>query len=198
MKPNRSFALALVTLLYFVFISSGQAQDKPRLPYHDWGACPFECCTYREWVTKSAITVFKNRGENGVVAYQLQKDEKVLALTGVVITHNLGVIEILKPMQVGYLSKGQNQKPMLSLKPNEVVYTLHYAGEGQDLFWYNGKLYKDEIAVPVNPGRQIPNAELVKILSRPTYDWWAQIRSKAGKTGWTRETDKFGNKDACG
>ena len=23
--------------------------DGPVLPYYDRGACPFECCTYRQW-----------------------------------------------------------------------------------------------------------------------------------------------------
>lgn len=191
-----SLAYAVGTLLFLGLASSGQAQDKPPLPYHDWGACPFECCMYREWVTKSPITAFKNRDEKSVVEFQLQKGERVLALTGVVVTHKFGVIEILRPIEVGYLPN--SRKPMLSLKPKEVVYALHYAGEGQDLFWYKGKVYQDNIAAPVNAGGEMPNVAIVKILSRPAYDWWARIRSKTGKTGWTRETDKFGNQDKCG
>ena len=30
------------------------------------------------------------------------------------------------------------------------------------------------------------------------FEWWVQIRNAAGKVGWTREPEKFDNKDALG
>jgi len=190
----RSIALALI--IFSSLVLAGEAQNKPRLPYHDWGACPFECCTYREWVAKVPVTVFRDRNEKGAVAFHLKKNERVHAITGVVVTHKVGVTEIIKPIEIGYLPSGE--KAMLSLKPKDVVYTLHYAGEGHDVFWYKGKTYVDQISVPDNAWGDVPNSQTVKVLSRPEYDWWAKIRNHAGQIGWTRQTDKFGNKDACG
>jgi hypothetical protein len=189
-------AFTFILFLCFDFISTSEAQEKPQLPYNDWGACPFECCTYREWVAESPIVVFKKRNEKSDVVFRLENGEAVQAVTGVVVTYQLGVTKIVKPIEIGYLPGGQ--KPMLSLKPDDVVYTLHYAGEGDDVFWYKGKSYRDQIAVPDNGWGDVPNSESVKVLSRPKNVWWVKVRNKAGKTGWTRKTDKFGNQDACG
>jgi hypothetical protein len=190
----RSIALALM------FCSSlarpCAAQEKPRLPYHDWDACPFECCIYREWVAEEPITVFKERNEKGAIAFHLKKNERVRAITGVVVTHRIGVTEIIKPIEIGLLPSGG--KPMLSLKPGDIVYTLHYAGEGYDLFWYQGKTYVDQIFVPDSARGDVANSPSVKVHSRPVYDWWAKLRNRAGQIGWTRKTDKFANQDACG
>lgn len=188
--------LCMGTFFSFGFVLPVVAQEKPTLPHLDWGSCPFECCTYREWIATAPIKVFKSRDKNSAIAFQLHAGEKALALTGVIVTHKLGVTEITKPIEVGYLPKGR--KPMLSLKPKDVVYTLHYAGEGNDVFWYNGKTYQDQIAVPDNAMGDAPNSETFKVLSRPEYDWWAKVRNNYGQTGWTRETKKFENQDACG
>lgn len=185
-------------LASLLFISAtaiaGEPREVPPLPFHDWGACPFECCTYREWIAKAPITVFKKRDEKDV-AFQLSKNEHVLAITGVVVTHKPGITEILKPIQIGYLPNGK--KKVLSLKPGEKIYSLHYAGEGNDVFWYKGKTYIDEVSVPDNGLGHIPNMNNIAIHSRPEFVWWAKIRNKAGETGWTRKTNLFGNQDAC-
>jgi hypothetical protein len=115
--------VALALLLCSGLALADESRDKPRLPYHDWGACPFECCAYREWVAKAPITVFRDRNESGTVAFHLEKNEHVHAITGVVVTHKVGVTEVIKSVEIGYLPGGQ--KPMLSLKPKDIVYTLH-------------------------------------------------------------------------
>lgn len=188
--------IALILTLFPSCALAAGPQNGPHLPYLDWGACPFECCTYREWVAEAPITVFTKRDENSEVAFRLKKDEHVQAITGVVVTRKFGVTEILKPLELGFLPGGQ--KPMLSLKPTDIVYTLHYAGEGNDVFWYKGKTYMGEISVPDDAWGKAPNSDTVKVHSRPVYDWWAKIRNRAGQTGWTRKTDKFRNQDACG
>lgn len=173
-----------------------EPQEFPPLPFNDWGACPFECCTYREWTTKSPIPVFKRRDEQSDVAFDLRNNERVIAITGVVVTTKFGITEILKSMQAGYLPNGKS--PVLSLSRGDRVYALHYAGEGSDVFWYKGRTYIDQISVPDNAWGDVPNMSNVNIISRPEYIWWAKIRNRAGKTGWTRRTEKFSNQDACG
>lgn len=180
----------IIGSLLFVSIASmaGEPPEGPPLPFHDWGGCPFECCTYRDWIATAPVTVFKKRDEKEI-AFRLRKNERVLAITGDVVTHEAGVTEIIKPLEIGYPRNGKER--VLSLKPGEKVYALHYAGEGNDVFWYKGKTYIDEVVIPGDDWS-------VKIHSRPRYVWWAKIKNKAGKTGWTRRTDLFGNQDACG
>jgi len=99
-------------------------------------------------------------------------------------------------MELGYTKRGD--KPVLSLQPGELVYTLHYLGEGSELFWYKGQVYSDQISAG-KPDPDPPPPQLnVQVLSLPKYTWWAKITNKAGDVGWTNETHKFGNVDACG
>jgi hypothetical protein len=175
---------------------AGEGPEKPAIPYYDWGACPFECCTYRTWIARVPVTIFTSRNEKSDVAFVLKKGERVRAITGVVVTYKFGVTKITQSVQIGYPLKGD--KPVLSLAPGETLYTLHYVGEGSDLFWYKGSTYIDQISVPEHAWGQIPNADNVKVFSRPRYSWWAKVRNKSGQVGWTRKTDQFDNQDACG
>lgn len=161
--------------------------DKPPLPFFDWNACPFECCTYRAWRADAEVKVRAARNTKSPVAFQLEKGEWVRAVTGVVVTHRYGVAELVKPARLGYRVKDSTQtEPLLSLQPGERLYTLHYLGEGHELFWYQDHLYSDQLDVAV------------QVLSRPVAAWWVKVRRKDGRTGWTNEPRKFGNSDACG
>jgi hypothetical protein len=183
-------------MLFWFFMAgctvAAESGDMPPMPYHDWGACPFECCTYREWVAKEPVTAFRHRNERGEVAFRLKKNEQVIALTGVVITQKTGVTKILKPMKTGYVPGKKD--PQLHLMPGELVYPLHYAGEGNDVFWYKGRIYVGEVAIQYVEKEDA----ITRVLSRPVYVWWVKVKNWAGKTGWTRQTDQFDNKDACG
>jgi hypothetical protein len=63
----------MILLLVPNFTVAGEQNTKPRLPYLDWGACPFECCTYREWVAIAPIDVYKSRDEKSNVVFKLKK-----------------------------------------------------------------------------------------------------------------------------
>lgn len=178
----------IILLLVPNFAVASEHNTKPRLPYLDWGACPFECCTYREWVANAPIDVYKSRNEKSDVVFKIKKDERVRAITGVVATHKLGVTEILKPVKIGY--SALSDMPQLSLKPGVIVYPLHYAGEGFEVFWYQGKTYSDDLS--------ISNSDSFKTISSSIYEWWAKVRNRAGKTGWTNKTNQFNNQDSCG
>jgi hypothetical protein len=175
------------------------ASEKPPLPYYDWNACPFECCTYRAWRAKAPVKVYRTRTTKSESAFEVGKGEWVRALTGVVVTYRYGVTKVLKPITLGYrVTYPVEGDPQLSLQPGELLYTLHYLGEGFDLFWYRGKVYSDQIASH-KPDPDPPSPELnLQVLSRPHDVWWAKVRRKDGSVGWTNEPHKFGNIDACG
>ncbi len=165
------------------------------MPYEHWGACPFECCTYGTWEATKELAVYSARSVASKVAFKLKKGEKIQATTGVVVTQFYGVTKILQPIELGYTPEGKT--PELALKPGDIVYTLHYEGEASDFFWYRGKVYSDQIDVPDDAWGNPPNGDVVEILSRPKYDWWAKIQNKAGAIGWSNQTDAFAHADAC-
>lgn len=190
--------IVIATIIITLSASSAAAQDvsdKPTLPYYDWGACPFECCTYKEWTATRNLNAYKRRSEKSPISFHVKKGRSVRGLTGVVITTKYGITKIIKPIQIGYTPDGK--LPELSLQPGEVVYTLHYQGEAYDLFWYKGKAYSDQISLPKDAWGTPPNLQALQIISRPSYEWWAVIQDKDGNIGWTKETDAFAHIDAC-
>jgi len=148
----------------------------PPSPYEDPGACPFEGCTYREWIARKETTIRKENNERSPVAFNVRKGEKVVGLTGTVITLRPGYAEALTRVQAAGLW----------LEPGEIVYLLHYEGEGAYKIWFQGKI----------DGRGM--TENFEILQYPETVWWVKIRSRKGQVGWSNQTENFGNMDALG
>lgn len=83
----------VVFLFSFVSIFSSQIFAQTlELPYLDAGACPFECCTYRQWIANKDTVLSKNMSDNSPVAFRIKKGGKVTGLTGVVITTKAGQV----------------------------------------------------------------------------------------------------------
>jgi hypothetical protein len=184
MWHRRLIRIPLILTLLFTW--PVKAQERPPLPYYDWGACPFECCTYREWETVRPIVFYKSRSKKSPEAFRVGKSTKVKALTGVVITKKYGVTKVLKPMTV---TESENKNSgIVPIKPGDIFYTLHYLGEDYDLFWFHGKVYGAQISSP---------NDSILIESRPDVDWWAKIANPKGQTGWTNELGAFDHVDAC-
>lgn len=150
--------------------------DKPPMPYRDYGACPFECCTYRDWIAKEDIAILQDMREDSPVAFQVQKDEKVTAETGVVVTTKLGSAKIKKSVEDGNIH----------IAEGTIVYLLSYSGEGFWKVWYRDKI------VSLQEGTDF------EMINKPETIWWVKIRNNAGQSGWSNQPDNFGNKDACG
>ena len=168
-------------------------RDRPSVPYEDHGACPFECCTYRTWTVKTDTDLRVNRSDTTPLVVRLRKGDRVEGITGVVITTTLGTARVLAA-----ISKAADR---LRLNTGETVYVLNYVGEGAWKLWVKGKLYVAENARgphdcygPEHDTVLCP----VQILEEPTTVWWAKVRTRNGKEGWTRQLDHFGNIDACG
>ena len=149
--------------------------QNPPKNYLDWGACPFECCVYREWVAKEPVKIYQDREESSPVVATLNMNESVNALTGVVVTQKVGRAKILMPITVWKNSKSISPSEV-TIKKGAIVYPLHYEGEGYSAFWYKGQIYSGELV----------DAKKVNIEQMNQYDWWAQIKTKNGEIGWTK------------
>lgn len=188
---------AAITLAAFTCIASGQTPDGPPLPYEDAGACPFEGCKYREWQVNAAASIHAIRRDDSPILATVAKGEKVQALTGVVVTIKASRVQFDKTQQLS------SSAGPIEVMPGQTLYLLTYLGEGNSRAWLNGTLYRwvDISGVTRADGwcgfgdrSRCAGRELEK----PETQWWVQIRTAAGKVGWTRETTKFDGKDALG
>jgi hypothetical protein len=177
-----------------VLQSSPRADDGPPVPYEDVGACPFEGCTYREWVAQDVVAVRSARQAGAPVIYRLAKGEHVTALTGVVVTLKAGRVQFREAV-----SLDTNLGP-LHVEPGETLFLLTYQGEGSFKAWFRGKLYASLDGTTFYNGACDGRPFLCKgkIVEQTQSVWWAQLRDARGQVGWTDEAAKFGGKDAYG
>ena len=152
---------------------SAQSATPPRL-YISKGACPFECCTYRQWIANRTVALIDHPGGKSIG--QVRRLDKVLAITGEVQAHPLRF-----QIKEKGLDNGVDSAPVGS-----TVYLLHPVGEGFWLVWFQGR------AIEMDPNYEGP---------RPDYQWWAKIKTKSGHSGWVRMDANdlsFDNVDSCG
>ena len=108
----------------------------PPMPYVDHGACPFECCMYRDWVAEVGFQAVDSWMAHGAgkrkPAFKIAKGERVTAMSGVVITTQPGVVRVVKPGEIEVYSRLLPTLPAekIRLTPGERVYVFTSQGEG--------------------------------------------------------------------
>lgn len=120
--------------MVFVLAGTLAAQMRPPATYVSPDACPFECCTYREWTARSSVTLYDKA--QGRASGKINKGERVQGLTGQVITHPLAF----------RIASEQDGIPA-----GATVYLLHPLGEGVWRVWYEGKVHDIELDVAEEP-----------------------------------------------
>ena len=173
------------------------ADQAPPPNFSDWGACPFECCTYRQWTVDKPTAIYRDRSTTSAVVFRVRKGDRVTGMTGVVITIKPGKAAIRKDTTLG---EGTRK---IHVKAGDTLYLLHYEGEGFFKFWFRGKTYDREMLFPPdNPvGKSIltdGTASDIETISDPETVWWVKVKNRAGQVGWTRQAEHFGNMDSCG
>jgi|SRR6267142_807125 len=161
--------LLLGVLVASVIAAQTTGAQKPPNVYIDKGACPFECCTYREWVARTDVTLLDSPNGKRVVG-RAKKGERVLALTGEVHSVPLRVI-------------AQHDYPDVGVKAGDTIYILHYEGEGYYKVWHHGN---------------VVDVENFDEAAKQKITWWVKLKTRSGSIGWTLEHSNFGNQDACG
>jgi len=182
------------SLLFASSVYSGQT-PRPPVNYADFGACPFECCTYRRWSVVKDTVLYNSRSEKSSVAFRVRKGEHVIGLTGVVITLKPGKAIVRKATTIG-MDKRKTQ-----VKPGDVLYLLHYEGEAIYKIWFKGNIYENEMPTApdmigkTSAGRK---QESIEVLSEPDTVWWVKVKNSRNQVGWSRQDQNFGDMDACG
>ena len=140
--------LFLVTAAVIGFTVSAAAQG-PSLPYRDPGACPFECCTYRDWTANKDTTVYREMRDGSTRAFTVRKGEVVRGVTGVVITNRAGTATASSNMSIGQGNKTRVRK-------GDTLYLLTYQGEGFFKVWFKGRVIPD---VEIDEREHVGHAE---------------------------------------
>ena len=193
---KRAWLLALLVAILIPFAAN--AQTRPPLPYEDVGACPFECCTYREWIANKNTPLHRNRNNNTPVVFRVTPRERVQGVTGVVITTRAGEIRIRRAITIqAYSPRGDNTSRSIQARPGDIVYLLTSQGEGSYKAWFKGQLIIIN-AIDVMEQNQRGSAGTGSNIPQTTSTWWVQIKNRRGQTGWTDQPGNFDNKDACG
>jgi hypothetical protein len=170
--------LGLLVLLHLV-VTVAFADEHPTF-YIDKGACPFECCTYREWGVENETRLYAEPKLNSPLVGTAAKGTTVNALTGEVHT---------KPGKLVVM------RDVLTFHKGDVLWVYTYLGEGFFKIWYQGKFIEDQIDFDIyNP---TPD-DWGYFEIAPDSVWWVKIRTQDGTEGWTNESKHFSNQDACG
>lgn len=184
-----SILLLYVSLCAFLIAQNSSTPpktDPPALPVIDYGACPFEGCTFGEWTVTKETTLFDSWKRGRAAIGKLEKDEKVAGLTGVHITNKPDAIRVLSDI------------PALSLKRGDTILRYMYRGEGFADIWANGKWFK-EADCSFIAEKEIGGCSRdcsAKVIENGDKEWWVQVRTKSGQLGWATAEDNFDGMDA--
>ena len=189
-------AMAL-TIYLLVEVLQPSPSRIPVMPYVDHGACPFECCTYRDWTSDAALSAMAGYEgtEAGKTIFRIAKGERVTGMTGVVMVTRPGVARVVEPMSLDVYSRRFPQAPRETVHFNrgDTIHLLTPLGEGAMSAWANGRLLEE-----IDTGEFRSRAT---VDHPPAYEWWAKVRNTHGRVGWVRMDGKsrtFSGVDACG
>ena len=174
----KNLTVAITILVFAAPVGARDRSPALRLPYHDYGACPFECCVYRRWAVVKDTIVHASRSEISHIAFRLRKGEHVQAITGVVITTEPGVAVALRPTVAG----GRR------VPTGGWILILTNLGEGYAKVSYRGRVAE----------AQVYDESAFKIERQAKSVWWVKLRDRHERIGWSNEVDDYGDNDACG
>ena len=184
-------AIRLGAMLLVVSACGRTQREGPPIPFDEPGACPFQCCTYREWSVDWGTDIRTDKRDDAPVAFHVDLNDTVTALTGVVTTTKVGRATASRQVNVG-----TKHLPVAAGQP---IYLLRNVS-GDWKIWIDGETDEQYIGSPAYcaSSNQKSDACALSILEQPETVWWVHVRDAQGREGWTREVDHFGNIDACG
>jgi len=137
------------------------------------------------------MVFYQDRSPNSHAIFRAKKGEHVTGLTGVVITLRPGKALVKKATTLG---RAPHQ---VRVEPGDVLYVLHYLGEGYYKFWFRGRIYEDGLpSVNDRLSAEEKARQAIQPLSDPQTVWWVKVKNKNGRVGWTDQTGNFDNVDA--
>jgi hypothetical protein len=180
-------------------------QTAPPMPFVDEGACPYECCIYRDWTATAPVVAYDYHpaweslepGTPHKTMFSVAKGEVVTALTGVVVTTRPGRMRFTEAISTTNSSRRfpRMASEHVAFAPGDTLYLLAPQGEGVFTAWFKGRLLEGLDTVPLQERIGWHGSVLE---AKPTIQWWVRIRNANGQFGWTDRPVDFKNRDACG
>ena len=178
--------LILTALAAFLPLSA-LAQKRPPLYYIDKGACPGECCTYRQWKTEITTRLFSHPDIHSRRVGVVHAGSTVSALTGEVHT--------IPSRFVAKTSHGR-------YRAADVLWVYTYIGEGVFKVWFSGRMREEQLEFSPFGGSSGNRCEKSatcwgELDQELRSTWWIRIRTPTGLRGWTNQGKNFSGADAC-
>lgn len=161
----------------------------------DKGACPFECCTYRNWGTEKSTKLYAEPKTGSPIVGVAESGAWVQAITGEVHT---------KPGKfIASRDYFRHTDRVTLFKEGDILWVYTNLGEGYYKIWYRGKFLEFPIPFIENEMdsdyyKRHPDELWGYFEVKPVSVWWVKARTRAGLEGWTNQPENFSNMDACG
>lgn len=173
-----------LSLLLFTYSLNAQ-EFNPFIDSVDEGACPYECCTYGEWLVNEDTILFEEKDVETEMISSLGSGEKVNAITGDVHVRPLKLIV---------------EKDSGAHKKGETIWLLNYLGEGLYRAWKDSNFIRLDLAFsPYQEMNCSQNSDCwASLEGEYSSTWWAKIRTQTGLVGWSNQPGNFAHKGGCG
>ena len=167
-------------------------------------ACPFECCTYREW--KAPVPLPRlDAPIDGSPIDTIARDESFEALTGTVFVTSIQLVIVgdsLNGLGEAQPPAGDSRVPWTAhFLPGDTLLTLNYIGEGFYRVWDGADTRElQQFWWPADAEDAAPDwARHGRATGTYGSMWWIRSRRADGVEGWFRAPDRYiPGSDACG
>ena len=165
-----------------------------------WGACPFECCMYREWLAAAPVLVRAAPQGDAAVVVTLPPGTRFDADTGFVRITQPQLVVATAPVEAWRHQPGQRGggRPD-TIAAGDTLLVLEHLGEGHVMMTHGDDLVSAEQFWPSGDGWMPHGGPKAEVIGDHEAEWWARIRTDDGTTGWIDAYgSELGNVDACG
>jgi hypothetical protein len=161
----------------------------PKLPKIDEKASPFECCTFRQWTVNRPSVLYNTWRAGRKRIAGLAKGQKVEGLDGVHVTFSPDRVRVIRDV------------PEAGMKAGDEALRYMYHGEAFAQFWSKGQYY-DSLGLSIR-GDGSQSGDCFgecdsELILRGKKEWWVQVRTDTGASGWVLADGNFDGMDACG
>jgi hypothetical protein len=151
------------------------------------GACPFECCMYREWVAEGDIPVRDVAAGDAPVRFTIAAEQSFQADSGMLRVTGLSVVAVRDTFTAWIDDRPDH------FSPGDTLVLLEPIGEGAFKVWFDGRVRTTE-------GFWHPPTDSARVTSIGRYqaEWWVHATLPDGRRGWFRaDAVELRGADAC-